>query len=63
MVCITYCDIDHLGAEDLADPIADEIVDGLHVQLGRKALLDAVDHRQFGGALLGLLEEASGLIE
>ena len=35
----------------------------LEVQLGRQALLDAVDDGQLGGALLGLLQQPLGLVE
>ena len=40
-----------------------EVDDRLEVELGGHALLDAVDHRQLGGALLGLLEQALRLVE
>ena len=54
----------HVGlVEDLADLVADGIVDALHVQLGGKRLLHAVDDRQFRGALLALLEQALRLVE
>ena len=43
--------------------VADQIDDGLEVELGGHALLDAVDHRQLGGALLGFLEQALRLVE
>ena len=52
-----------LGVEDVADFFADEIEDGLHVELGGQALLHAVDQRELGVALFGFLEQALGLIE
>ena len=47
----------------LAQLVADQVDDGLEVELGGEALLDAVDDRQLGGALLGLLEQALRLVE
>jgi hypothetical protein len=45
-------------AEDLADLVAHELVDQLDVELGGEALLDRVDDRELGGALLAFLVEA-----
>ena len=42
------------GVEHLAQLVAHQVDDGLEVQLRAHALLDAVDHREFGGALFGL---------
>ena len=39
-------------AEELAELVADHVVDGLEVELGGERLLDAVDDRELGGALL-----------
>ena len=39
-------DADVAGVEHLAQLVADEVDDGLEVELGGHALLDAVDHRQ-----------------
>ena len=39
------------------------VVDALHVELGRERRLHAVDDRELGGALLGLLEQALRLVE
>ena len=47
----------------LAQLVADEVDDGLEVELGGDALLDAVDDRELGGALLGLLQQALRLVE
>ena len=47
-------DVDDLRVEDLLDPVADQVVHLLHVELGGKALLDAVDDRQLGRALVAL---------
>ena len=41
-----------LGVEDLLDLVADQVVHRLHVELGGEALLDAVDDRQLGRALV-----------
>ena len=49
--------------EDLADLVADRIVDPLHVELGGERLLHAVDDREFRGALLALLEQPLRLVE
>ena len=49
--------------EDLADLVADRVVDALDVELGGERLLHAVDDRELGGALLGLLEQALRLVE
>ena len=49
--------------EDLADLVADRVVDALDVELGRERGLHAVDDRQLGGALLGLLEQPLRLVE
>ena len=56
-------DVDDLGVEDLADLVADEVVHRLHVELGGEALLDAVDDRQLGCALVGLGEQSLRLVE
>ena len=49
--------------EHFAQFVPDQVDDGLEVELGGHALLDAVDHRQFGGALLGFLQQALRLIK
>ena len=51
-------DADHLRVEHLAHPVTDEVVDGLRVELPRDRGLDAVDQRQLGVPLPGLLDEA-----
>jgi hypothetical protein len=51
------------AGEDLADLVADRVVDALHVELGGERLLDAVDDRELGRALLAFLEEALRLVE
>ena len=60
---VVPADADLLGAEHFAQLVADEVDDGLEVELRRHAFLDAVDHRQLGGATLGLLEQALRLVE
>ena len=49
--------------EHFAQLVADQVDDRLEVELGGHALLDAVDDRELGGALLGLLEQALRLVE
>ena len=49
--------------EDLADLVADRVVDALDVQLGGERGLHAVDDRELGGALLALLEQPLRLVE
>ncbi len=49
--------------EDLADLVADRVVDALHVEFGGERLLHAVDDRELRCALLALLEQALRLIE
>ena len=49
--------------ENLADLVANGVVDALHVELGRKRLLHAVDDGQFRRALLALLEQALCFVE
>ena len=49
--------------EDLADLVADSVIDALHVQFGRERLLHTVDDCEFRGALLALLEQALRLVE
>jgi hypothetical protein len=56
-------DIDDLGVEDRLDPVADEVVHGLHVELLGEAALDVVDQGQLGGPLVRLGEQAPGLVE
>jgi hypothetical protein len=56
-------DVDVLRLEHVAELVAHQVVDRLHVELGSEAFLDAVDDRELGRSLLGLLEEALGLVE
>ena len=49
--------------EHLAQLVADEVDDRLEVELLGHALLDAVDHRELGVALLGLLQQPLRLVE
>ena len=52
-----------MGVEDLGDLVAHEVIHRLHVDLRGQTLLDAVDDRQLGGALVALGQEALGLVE
>ena len=60
---IEQADSDVVGAEDVAELVADEVDDRLQVELRREPLLDAVDDLQFGGALLLGLEQPLRLVE
>src|SRR5450631_643492 len=51
------------GGKDLADLVADEIDDGLEVELGGEASLHTVDDRQFRRSLLLDLEQPLRLVE
>ena len=62
-LCVVPADADVAGVEHLAQLVADQIDDGLEVELGRHALLDAVDDRELGGALLGFLQQPLRLVE
>ena len=61
--CIEQPDPNYVGSEYLFDLVADQIVDRLHLELRRQAFLDAVDNRQFGGALLGFLQQMLRFVE
>ena len=50
-------------APKISRTVADQVVHRLHVELGREALLDAVDDRQLGRALVRLGEEPLRLVE
>jgi hypothetical protein len=51
------------GVKHFAQLVADEIDDALEIERARHALLNTVDHRELGIALLGLFEKALRLIE
>ena len=51
------------GLENIAQLVADQVDDGLEIELRGHAFLDAVDDRQLGRALLGLLQQALRLVE
>ena len=56
-------DVDNLRIEDLLDLVADEVIHVLHVELRGKALLDAVDDRELGSALVRFRQQTLGLVE
>ena len=60
---IQDADVEVGGVEDLADLVADGVVDALHVPLGGQRGLDAVHDRELGRPLLALGEESLGLGE
>ena len=62
-LAVEQADTDDVGREDLAQLVAHEVDHGLQIQLGGQPLLDAVDHRQLGVALLGFLQQPLGLVE
>src|SRR5439155_24299849 len=49
--------------ENLADLVADRVVDALDVELGSERRLHAIDDRELGIALLGFLQEPLRLVE
>src|SRR5664280_731899 len=52
-----------VASKDLAQLVADEINDAAEVERAGHALLDAVDDRQLGVALFGLLQQPLRLVE
>src|SRR5439155_4026604 len=56
-------DVDAVDIEDLGDLVTDKVVHCLPLESLGKALLDAVDDRQFGGARVRLAEEPLRLVE
>ena len=54
---------DVVSREDFAQLVPDEIDDALEVELGGDTLLDAIDDRKLGCALLGFLEQALRFVE
>ena len=61
--CVVPPDADVAGRENLAQLVAHEVDDALEVERSCDALLDAVDHRQLGVALLGFLQQSLRLVE
>ncbi len=51
------------AVEDLTDFVTHCLIDSLKIELGSQGSLYAVDDRQLGIALFGLLEQALGLVE
>ena len=49
-------DVDDLCVEDVADPVADSVVDRLQLELAGERFLDAVDQRELCVALARLLD-------
>ena len=56
-------DVYDLGVEDRLDPVADEVVHRLHVELLGEAPLDVVDEGQLGRSLVGLRQQPARLVE
>ena len=54
-------DVDDLGVEDLLDPVADQVVHRLHLEVLGETPLHVVDQRELGVPLAGLLEQPSVL--
>ena len=50
-------DVHDLRVEDLLEPVADQVVHRLHVQVHRESALDVVDERELGVALSGLVDQ------
>ncbi len=61
-VAIEHADVQHLRIEDFDQPVAEQVVHGLHVEVFGEAALDVVDHGQLGVALPRLFEQA-GVLE
>ena len=57
-VLVDDADVDDLCVEDLLDPVADQVVHRLHLELLGETPLDVVDERQLGVPLARLLEQA-----
>src|SRR5438128_2416191 len=55
---VVDADVDHLRVEDLTEPLTDDVVDRLQLELARERLLDAVDERELGVSLSRLLDRA-----
>ena len=55
---VVDADVDDLGVEDLLDLVADDVVDRLQLELAGERRLDAVDQRELGVPLPGLLDRA-----
>ncbi len=56
-------DEDGVRLEQAADALADDLGDGLEVELRGQGGADLVDQAQFGRALVGLGQQALGLVE
>ena len=56
-------DADVVALQHFAQLVADQVDDPLEVERAGHALLDAVDHRELGVALLGFLQETLRLVE
>ena len=56
-VASSSADRDALRVEDLTDPVADGVVDRLHLEFARERVLHAVDQRQLGVPLPRLVHE------
>ena len=63
LVAVVQEDAGEIGAESLAQLVADQVDDALQLELRREPLLDAVDHPELGGALLALLEQPLRFVE
>ena len=62
-VRVVQPDARRIGGEELVDLVADQLDDGLEVQLLDQALSDAVDDLELRRPLSGFLEEPIGLVE
>ena len=60
---VKQTNIHHLRVEDVADLVANQVINCLHLQLGSQPLLNAVDDRQFSGTLFRHFQQALGLVE
>jgi hypothetical protein len=62
-VVVDDADVHHLGVEDVADLVADQVVHGLHVEVLGERLLHAVHDGELGGPLIGLGQEPLRFLE
>src|SRR5438034_27603 len=60
---VVALDVDAMDVEDFGDLVADQVVHRLAIEPLGKALLDAVDDRQLGGAFVSLGQQPLRFVE
>ena len=58
---VVDADVDDLRVEDVAELVADEVVDGLQLELAGEPLLHAVDERELGNTPPRLVQQPGPL--